>query len=78
MSFKFLLSGDLLNARRARGWSQPVVANAVSITLREYQNIEGGRCVPTAETFLKLVYLFELDIQPYREAFEIHVPVSSI
>lgn len=78
MSFKLLFSGDLRRTRDSKGWTQPFVANAVSITLREYQNIEGGKRLPNTETFLKLVYLFDLNIENYREEFEIHVPLSTV
>ena len=78
MSFKFLFSGDLRRTRDSKGWTRPFVAELVSITLREYQNIESGKRSPTTETFLRLVYLFELDIETYRKEFEIRVPLSSL
>lgn len=67
MSFKLVFSGDLLHARNANNWTQRFVADIISISPREYQNIEGGKCVPGAETFLKLVFLLELDVDRYRE-----------
>ena len=78
MSFKFLFSGDLRRIRDSMGWTQPFVADLVSITLRDYQTIESGRRSPKTETFLKLVFLFDLDIENYREEFEIRVPLSSV
>jgi len=74
MSFRLIFSGDLLRARESRGWTQQFVADLVSITLRQYQNIERGSCIPHTDTFLKLVYVFDLDIQSYREAFPILLP----
>ena len=67
MSFKLEFSGDLCRARKERGWSQKYVAEAVSISQRGYQNIESGKVMPHVDTFLKLVFLFELDIEKYRE-----------
>ena len=78
VSFKFQFSGDLRRMRESKGWTQPFVAGLVSITLREYQNIEGGKCVPSVETFLRLVYLFDLDIENYREEFDIYDPLFPI
>ena len=78
MSFKLRFSGDLRQARDAKGWTQPFVTDIVSTTLREYQNIESGKQIPKTETFLKLVFLFDLDIENYREEFEIHVPLSPV
>lgn len=72
MSFKLLFSGDLRRTRDSIGWTQPFVADLVSITLREYQNIESGKRIPKTETFLRLVYLFD------REAFDIRGPLSSV
>ena len=77
MSFRAQFSRDVLSAREARKWTQPYVADSISITLRQYQNIESGRCTPHTNTFLKLVYLFELDIKHYRKGFVIHVPLST-
>ena len=78
MSFKLLFSGDLRRTRDSMGWTQTFVADLVSITLREYQNIESGKRIPKTETFFRLVYLFDLDIENYREAFDIRGPLSSV
>lgn len=77
MTFRFQFSGDLVRTRQAKGWTQMDVSNLIDLSLREYQNIEGGKCVPGAEIFLKLVFLFELDIERYREGLAVRVPVSS-
>lgn len=78
MSFKFPFSGDLRRTCDSMGWTQPFVADLISITLREYQNIESEKRIPKTETFLRLVYLFDLDIENYREAFDIRGPLSSV
>ena len=67
MSFEFLFSSHVFHARTSLGLKQPFVADALGISLREYQNIEYGRVAPQLKTFLKLVYLFNLDIDAYRE-----------
>lgn len=67
MSFKFQFSGDLYHARTSRKWSQQYVADQVGVSLREYQNIESGKRTPHVETFLRLVFLFELDVWSYEE-----------
>ena len=75
MTFERMFSKDVYHARVQRGWKQPYVANILSISLREYQNIEYGPVTPHLKTFLRLVYLFELNIDDYREVLGIHDPV---
>lgn len=67
MSFGLMFSGDLILARERRGWSQQAAAEAAKISIRQYQNIESGKTLPRTDSFLKLVFLFELDIYKYRE-----------
>lgn len=76
MSFRFTFSGELYHLRKANGWSQQYVADQINVSLREYQNIESGKRLPHVESFLRLVYLFELDIAKYREEVMTNVPVS--
>lgn len=76
MSFKFTFSGELYHIRKANGWSQQYVADQIKVSLREYQNIESGKRLPHVETFMRLVYLFELNIADYREEVMADVPVS--
>ena len=74
MSLKLRLSGDILNARKSLGWTQPKAAGMVRISLREYQNIEGGKCMPITEVFLRLTFIYELDIEEYRKEIGIDIP----
>lgn len=76
MSLKFTFSGEIYHLRRANGWSQQYVADQIRVSLREYQNVESGKRLPHVETFLRLVYLFEIDIAAYREEVMEDVPVS--
>ncbi len=67
MTLKYKFSGDLLQARKGRGWTQPEAAEELGISLREYQNIEGGKCIPQTELFLRVVVYFNLAIEQYME-----------
>ena len=76
VSLKYMLSGDMLAARLKRGWTQAYASECISITSREYQSIEGGKRLPNIITFLKILFLFELDIEKYREVVSFDIPVS--
>ena len=67
MGFSTLFSKDVVHARDKSGLTQAEVAEIVGISVRNYQYIEQGKCVPHGDTLLKLVYLFDLDIDRYRE-----------
>lgn len=73
--FRLRLSGDLVNARYAKGYNQMYVAEIADLSVREYQRIEKGLRVPGAEPFLRLVYLLDLDVESYREVVMRDVPV---
>ena len=47
-------------ARRARKWKQPQVAEAIDISVQFYGRIERGKALPSIETFVKLLTLFGL------------------
>ena len=53
--------------RQERGLTQQQVADAVSISLREYQKIEKGEIAPGSEIFLRLVFFLGVDIERYRQ-----------
>lgn len=67
MTLKYKFSGDLLRAREERGWKQPEVADIFGISLREYQDIEGGKRIPQTELFLRMVRYYRFDIEEYME-----------
>ena len=67
MEFSTLFSKDVVHARDKSGLTQAKVAELVDISVRNYQYIEQGRFIPHGDTLLKLVYLFDLDIDRYRE-----------
>ena len=46
MSFECQFSKAIYNARRKLGWTQPYVAELLSISMQTYQNIEYGKVVP--------------------------------
>ena len=70
MEFSTLLSKDVFHAREKFGFTQAEVAESVDISLRSYQYIEQGRFVLHGGTLLKLIYLFDLDIDCYREVLK--------
>ena len=67
MEFNTLFSKDVYHARDKSGFTQAEVAEKVDINLRTYQYIEQGKTIPRGGTLLKLIYLFDLDIDRYRE-----------
>ena len=67
MKFNTLFSKDVFHAREKSGLTQAEVAEKVDISLRNYQYTEQGRFIPRGGTLLKLIYLFDLDIDRYRE-----------
>lgn len=71
MKFKKKLSADLYHARDNSGFTQAKVAEMVDTSVRNYQHIEKGETIPRGDTLLKLIYLFDLDINCYRESLEI-------
>lgn len=66
MSFESTFSEDIRKSRKAKGWTQEQVAEAVSVDVRAYQFWEQGVHVPELANFFKLVNLFELDANDYR------------
>ena len=42
--------------------------------MREYQNIEGGKCIPTTEVFLRLKFIYRLDIEECSKEIGIDIP----
>ena len=75
MSLKKRLSHDIFHARTEL--TQQQAADAVFISLREYQKIEKGDILPGTEIFLRLVYFFDLDIKDYLEEANAHVSIRS-
>lgn len=69
MSFKRVFSGDIYHVRKEKGWSQQYVADKTNISVRQYQNIEKGGIVPYASTVFKLIKLFDMDANKYKDAF---------
>ena len=76
MSFNLHFSRDLFLARTNSRLSQQDVAERTGISLREYQNIESGRRCPRVLQCLRVIFLFELDIDAYREEVMRCVPLN--
>ena len=55
----------LLMARRAKGYSQTLVAEKCDITHSKYSNIERGVIDPSIEVGLKLADLFGVDVRKF-------------
>ena len=70
MKFNTLFSRDLYHARKKFGFTQAEVAERVDTSVRNYQYIEKGENIPRGDTLLKLIYLFDLDINRYREVLK--------
>ena len=57
-------SSSIRTAREARGWTQQQVADAIGITLRQYQRYEAGETElyhAGVVTYLSLCYLLDLN-----------------
>ena len=69
MEFKKKFAKDIYHARNRQKITQQSVAEVLFISVREYQNIEYGKVLPRLDTFFKLVDLFQLNLEAYRELF---------
>lgn len=67
MKFKSKFSSSMLKARKAFGYTQSEVAEAVSISVRWYQKIESGSKLPGTMTTLRIILFLHLDIEEFRE-----------
>ena len=67
MEFKKRFAKDIYHARNRQKITQQAVAEVLSISLREYQNMEYGKVLPRLDTFFKLVDLFQLNLEVYHE-----------
>ena len=68
MSFKMHFGHDIYHLRTdSLKLTQQQVADAIPISLREYQKIEKGEIVPGSEIFLRLVFFLNVNIENYRQ-----------
>ena len=68
ISFAYKFSKDICDARQRMGLTQEQCAEALHLSIREFQNIEAGRFTPRLPTFLRIIDFFGLDFDDYREA----------
>ena len=68
-AFRASFSADVCRSRNAKGMVQLALAEAADISLRQLQNIENGKCIPKAYTFLRLLYVLDLDPNKYKDLF---------
>ena len=68
MSFRTHFGHDIYHIRmdKLKG-TQQQIADAVFISLREYQKIEKGEISPGSEIFLRLVFFLNVNIENYRQ-----------
>lgn len=66
MSFQFLFSLRLYQARTRLGYTQAQTAEAVGISSRWYQYIEHGTRIPGSLVMLRLILFLELDLEEFR------------
>lgn len=65
MSVNFKFSSCLYHKRIERGYTQDQVAEAVKISSRWYQKIEKGETLPGTIIFLRLIKLFDIDVDDF-------------
>lgn len=58
MSFAYKFSKDICEARQRMGLTQEQCAEALHLSIREFQNIEAGRFTPQASDLFKNFRLF--------------------
>ena len=68
MSFAYKFSKYICDARQRMGLTHEQCAEALHLSIREFQNIEAGRFTPRLPTFLRIIDFFGLDFDDYREA----------
>lgn len=70
-------STEVYHARDSFGYTQREVAEAVSVSVRWYQRVEKGEKLPGSVVMLRLILLFHLDVEKFREEVGLLVPLSS-
>ena len=68
MRFTYMFSKDICDARLRLKLTQAECAEALHLSLREYQNIEYRKATLRLPTFLRMLDFFGLNINDYREA----------
>lgn len=71
-------SNSIYKSRKAHGYTQSQVAEAVSVNVRWYQKIESGERLPSSIVLIKLMILLDINVSDFREEVELLVPVSSV
>ena len=76
MAFKSSFSGQLYTARTKLKLTQTQVADAASISLRWYQQLEKGSFLPSATVMMRLILFLHIDIEIFRDEVNLYEPVS--
>ena len=77
MSLATKFSHEVYLARTRLGLTQQAVADAVSISVRWYQDIENDSHMPSADLMLRLIFYLGIDINVFRDEVNHIVSVSS-
>lgn len=67
MTIHHRFSEEILRSRTKLGMTQEQAAEALSISVRWYQSIEGGKRIPSSLLILKIIALFGIDGKDLRE-----------
>lgn len=78
MTLEKQLGKLLYKARTEAGLTQQQTADSASISVRWYQRIEKGERLPSTYTFVCLILFFRIDVEEFREAVNIIVPIYSV
>ena len=78
MSIKSKFSKAIYYSRLELGMTQAQVAESLNISVRWYQIIENGRCLPSAELTLRIIAFFGIDGNLLRNEDCILVQISDL
>lgn len=72
-----ILSEILQQTRSDRNWTQEAVAEAIHKSPRWYQKIEKSGKIPGGLTLLRILILYNIDVQIFRDALNLQTPKAS-
>lgn len=72
MSVKFNFSSNLYHERIKCKYSQEQIAEAVKISKRWYQKIEKGEKLPDTSVFLRLIKIFDMNINDFINEIDVN------
>ena len=78
MSIKSKFSKAIYYARLEQGLTQAKAAEALNISVRWYQIVENGKCLPSSELTLKIIAFFGIDGNLLRNEDTTLVQISNL